>query len=181
MDLKAAHARALAELEQAEAQYRAAQERVRKLEAARDGLEVAIEMYDSGEASDHLSVSTEPDEPSADSAGAHGCLFDQDRDRKASLRRLPGIPDPPAVDGKPTQVEIAFAAVDESGKAITTNGVRDRLSAAGYVLKYDQVRGALSWLEKQDRILRVGPGVWALPTVAAKSPVINGHGVVRSR
>jgi hypothetical protein len=165
MDIKAALARAKAELDDAEAQFKAAQERMRKLEAVRDGLELAVDMYE------------------LDEAGAEG---QEDRDTTEStesgsvqLRRLPGIPDPPAVDGKPAQVDIAYAAVKERGEEIATTAVRVRAADAGYPLKYDQVRGALTWLEKQERIVRVAPGVWALPPAVTNSPMMNGHVVVR--
>jgi len=144
----------------AEAQFQAAQERMRKLEAARDGLELAIDLYDSPEAED-----SEPATPvSADSA--------HDGTGSRIPNRLPGIPDPPAQNGKPSNVDLADAVLNESGKPTPATGVRSRINEAGYPLGYDQVRGALSWLERSGRARRTAPGVWEL--VPADHAALNG-------
>src|ERR1700733_5364241 len=144
MDLKAALARAKAELDEAEAQFLAAQERMSKLEQVRDGIQLAVDLYEVPEPEDHEhALSAEPEEPGGpEDAG------------DTPLRRLPGIPDPPPHDGKPSQVDLARAAMEEFGGRATTNEVRSRVEAAGYFYKYDQIRGALNWLEHKGIVKR---------------------------
>lgn len=170
MDVKAALARAKAELDQARAQFEAAQAKMTRLEAMRDGLQIALEEYDQPEVEGH-------EAESADSYGRaepEGGPSETDEPREPTLDRLPGIPDPPARDGTPSQVDLAWVALNALGSTAKTNQVKARVAAAGYEFRYDQIRGALSWLEHQGRVARTAPGTWAVATVTAPTPTQNG-------
>jgi hypothetical protein len=175
MDLEVALARARAELDEAEANFRAAQERMRKLEAARDGLEIAVEMYGGGRVE-------EPRHQDAPASGPGPAEVAEPRiPGSRSYDRLPGIPDPPS--GTP-KVELASAAIGDllpdRSQNVGTNQIRARIAAAGYDLTYDQVHGALGWLEETHRVTHPGKGLWGLPDEVPETADMNGAAARRS-
>lgn len=166
MDLEAALARARAELDEAEASFRAAQERMRKLEAARDGLEIAVEMY----GGDRVEEPRHQDAPASGPGPAEPRV-----PSGPSYDRLPGIPDPPSDTPK---VALASAAIGDllpdRSQNVGTPQIRARIAAAGYDLTYDQVHGALGWLEETHRVTHPGKGLWGLPDDAPETAALNG-------
>lgn len=165
MDIKAALARAVAELEEAEAQAAAIQERVRELQAIRDGLQLAMDRYDP-EVGDRT-VSSEIDGTTTASEAA------------AETRApLPGIPRANSETGELSQSDLSFAVVTAVGRPVETTEVRNLLNDAGWTFTQEQVRSALTYLFRSERIIRVAQGTWALPKPAAGSgaPALNGTG-----
>jgi hypothetical protein len=78
-------------------------------------------------------------------------------------QNLPGIPEPSKRGVKPSQTDLAFAALHTLARPSLTQEVRERIMAAGYGLSQDQVRNALTWLLRSERVARVAPGTWAIP------------------
>jgi hypothetical protein len=152
MDMRAGLARVTAELTIAEADLRSVQERVDRLRTIREGLLLAVETYekplaDTGGALDQLSVDVDP----AQSA------------EKPTRQDLPGIPAPSTRRRAPSQTDLSLAALRVLGGPASTREIRDRIIAAGYKHKPEQIRSALTWLLTKERVERVAPGTWALP------------------
>lgn len=159
MDMRAALARATAELASAENDLHLAQERVDRLRTIQAGLELAVETYehplaDHGAAVDQLNVRVEPTQTGQEPA----------------RQNLPGISAPSKRGPKPSHTDLAFAALKALQRPAATHEVRERDGAAGYPLSQNQVRNALTWLLRSGRVIRVAPGTWA---IAEETPVPN--------
>jgi hypothetical protein len=158
VDTRTALARAVAELDDAEAKLQVAQARVQELRTIRDGLQLAVERYDkpltdTGAAVDRLSVDKgQPQEAEAPRPASPGT-----RNAARGKRRKKG-------KAEARNTDLALAALKEHGSGPTsTREVLDWTTAHGHTLRYDQVRGALSWLLETGRVERVAPATWMLP------------------
>lgn len=153
MDMRAALARATAELTRAEADLRSAQERVDRLRTIRAGLELAVEAYE---------------KPMVDAAASADDLrvrVDSEQVTERPVRRdLPGIPPPSSRRKPPSFTDLSIASLTDLGRPALTREISDRSIAAGYSkAKPEQTRNALTWLLSKGRVMRVAPGTWALP------------------
>jgi hypothetical protein len=151
MDMEAVLERVLAEFAEATAELEAAQEKVRRLQVMRDGLETAIAEFGGRE---DAMVAT-PEGNAADLVAI-----------------LPGIPQPPESGETLPIVELAKAAMTGLGREAGTNEILERMAAGGYSRTYEQVRGALSWMKKQGKIEHTGPGMWVLPPESQPSDLV---------
>ncbi len=153
MDVRAALARATAELANAEADLRSAQERADRLRTIRAGLELAVETYerpseDTGTGVDQMRVRADPAQPA----------------EKAVRYDLPGIPAPSPRRKQPSYTDLTRAALSDLAGPASTREISDRIVAAGYNKhKPEQIRNALTWLLTKERVKRVAPGTWVLP------------------
>jgi hypothetical protein len=154
MDIDAMIAMATADLAAAEAQYRAAQERMKELETIRDGLTLAKQRYGPTQAS-APAVSME-----AEGGGTAG------------------------PDSEMTQTDRVEGAMKGFVGIATVGEIRERLVAEGHDLSHDQVRNALGYLLRKKRVVRPAPGQWLLPpkdfapaaeTAGASKAGENGH------
>lgn len=150
MDTKAILVRVSADLETARAELHVAEEKVARLEAMHDGLQLAMAEYEaSSDAQD--ATSGEPDK-----------LGETAEDvQKVAGQGLPGLTDR-HVRNEVSHADLSLAALRAIGRPASTNEIRDRMVNAGYLRSREQVRGALSWLLKTGRVKRVAPGTWAL-------------------
>jgi hypothetical protein len=136
MDVDEMMRRASKDLEEAEAQLAAAEGRVAELKTIRDGLRFALQRYGQTQAAE--AVKPKAEEP--------------------TLR--------PARAGKPldgTIGDMVLAVLGDAGRPLATVEVREMINASGRRLNREQVRSALHYLVRKDRISRVGPGLWTLP------------------
>ena len=150
MDVRTALARAVAELEGAEAELRSAQERVNQLRTIRDGLELAVERY----VSDLDGVAgreTERVVPSSDTGGAAGTP-----EHRTVSQAAQSEPE--------SHTEISYDALKSLSGPQSTDEVHGRVVEHGHPLNREQVRNALTYLRKTGRIIRVAPGTWAIPS-----------------
>jgi hypothetical protein len=155
MDIKAVLARAAAELEEAEVQAAAIQARVQDLRAMRDGLQLAMDKYDPADGS--ISATSQVGEIAVAGDGEDGGV------------QLPlGIPTPDSVAGERSQSDLAMDVVSALARPTETVEVRNLLKAAGWNYSQEQVRSALTYLLRTERIIRVAPGTWALPKPAVE-------------
>lgn len=165
MDIRSTYARAVADLEKTEARLQEVQARVNELRAIRDGLKLALERYekpleDQGAAVEHLSV---------ERAQADGTAPRRSTSRTPAKRKR-------RAKGKTVrQTDLALAALKELGEPASTHAVLNSVNATGATgptgqpFTYDQIRGALTWLLRQDKVERPAPATWALPTEEAPS------------
>ena len=153
MDLDEMITKAAADLADAEAQFRAAQERMKELETIRDGLTLAKQRYGA------TSIGVPAARPEAEVASPEGTG-----------------PELPA------QTDLCLMALREFGRTVTVQEVREKLAAAGHELTRDQVRNALGYLLRKKRIVRPAAGQWRVPgpitdvTPAAGTAGVNQAG-----
>lgn len=150
MDVRAALARAIAELAGAEAELRSAQERVDQLRTIRDGLELAVERYVSdqdGVAAREIERAIRPS-CAATAAGA-------------SENGSTASPLAQSESGSP--MEISYDALETLSGPASTDEVHSKAVESGHPLNREQVRNALTYLRKIGRIERVAPGTWVIP------------------
>jgi hypothetical protein len=191
MDLEEMLARATAELEAAEAEYRAAQQRLDDLRTMREGMRLAMERYgpatpenaNSGAAAGQpVNGTAQGSEPTAGAnvkqtahGQAHGVLAAPKRTAASTRRpkRRTARRQKPAAN----QTDICIAALAEFGRAASNAEIRERLSEQGHNFDAEQVRSAFSYLMRRERVVRVQPGVWALAPGPAAPPPSNSHAV----
>ena len=176
MQLDEALERAVSELEDAQAMLRAAQGRVRELETIRDGLQFAVARYDKQPHRDReqMGPADETDQITVD--GGAGPVSAPPGDPEVAdtvpsdPRGADTVPSAPDILGQaphaepPSQSALTLAALKALGGEAATHQVRGRLVAAGYTYDQEQVRNALTYLTRRNRVRRVAPGMWALPT-----------------
>jgi hypothetical protein len=134
MDLDEMIDRAAAEFAVAEAQFRAAQARMKELETIRDGLTLAKQRYGPTQAS-----------APAVTAEAEGGST-------------------PQVDSEVAQTDLVLGAMEGFDGHASVGDIRDRLAATGHELTRDQVRNALGYLLRKKRVVRPAAGQWLLPS-----------------
>lgn len=148
MDLDEMITKAAAELVEAEAQFRAAQERMKELETIRDGLTLAKKHYGSVQASGPA-VRTEADTGS-----------------------LPGA------DYERSQTDLVHDALGTFNGTVQVQDIREALAALGHDLSRDQVRNALGYLLRKGRVVRPVAGQWRLPDpLTDATPAVPAAGV----
>ncbi len=141
--------RATADLTEAEAALAAAEGRVAELQTIRDGLKYALQRYGQAEVA-------EAGKPKADRGEAPAAAV------VSTEKPLTG-----------SYGDMALAVLREAGRPLSTAEVREAINARGQNLNREQVRGAVHYLVRRDRISRVGPGLWILPD-ASKSATSFG-------
>jgi hypothetical protein len=153
MDLEEALQRASVELEEAEAQLRATEARVKELQTIRDGLRFALARYGKRLVHDSDQIVGREQEMVAGKPG---------QDAEMESPRVQGVPLASQVEGS-SQADRTFGALRELGGKAATHEVRGKLVAAGYSYSQEQVRSALTYLMRMDRIKRIAPGMWEIP------------------
>ena len=146
--------RATADLERSEQEYRQMQQR---LEDSRSRVEELRAMRDGA----RKLVERYGDDKSADEGSDLG-----------ELARL-------GVITEVSQTDLCEKELRELGRPATTREMHERLIAAGYTFDFEQVRSALGYLKRKNRVERVGPATWQSPrTREAKSfaPVTDATG-----
>jgi hypothetical protein len=151
--------RATADLEQSEREYRLIQQR---LEDARSRVEELRAMRD----------------------GARMLLErygdDKPPDGGSDLGELSSL----SVITEVSQTDLCEKELRELGRPATTREIHERLSAAGYKFNFEQVRSALGYLKRKDRVERAGPATWQFPRTREAenfAPVTTPNGDERSR
>jgi hypothetical protein len=157
VDLKAAHARALADMEEATAQLEKARERLSELRSMADALERAMELYD-------RPVLVVEGRTEAEALGAIG-ISAVTGTANESLR--PGdilISD----DETPSITNLSLSVLRHLARPASTQEVRETIARVGgrdnlgKDFTQEQVRSALAWLMKSERVVRVSPGTWMI-------------------
>jgi hypothetical protein len=175
MQIQAGLTQVKARLDDAMAELEAAQEKVRRLEVMRDGLELAVTEFESFPAQDETA---DGDREPAEAETRHAVEPVGHEPVEQPRQSLRGIAD--GLTGEVTNTALAEASVTALDRVAMTNEIRARMSAAGYDRSYEQVRGALTWLAKQGRVRHVGAGAWAPPEKAPQhdfTPAISVAGV----
>jgi hypothetical protein len=204
-------AKATAELEVAEADYLAAQQRLNDLRTMQDGLRLAQERYGAtpdeapnreqapAEAANAAGPAIEPapamtgdaassvpsvpkPAPAADAQLPGGAGDEGSRSRTSGRtgrgsKRRPAKRRPPQV----SQTELAAKILREAPDRTGSNAhIRGRMAELGHSFDAEQVRAALAYLKRRERVVSVAPGVWQLveaePAAAAPAlhPMLNG-------
>jgi hypothetical protein len=135
--------RATADLEEAEAQLRAAEGRVMELRTIRDGLRFAVQRYGNMPV---LGTAPTTSESSADSARL--------RDGETEI----------------SQTDRVFNTLEGIGRPAKSHEVHAKVQAAGYDYSFEQVRSALGYLLRKKRIKRVGKALWEVPAAWPSPP-----------
>jgi len=184
MDLRAAHARAVADRDEAHAQVAVAEQslaerrqKADELDAVCAGLERAMEMYDKPP-EERAPVTDRPVAGDADVMPALAQV-----DLSAILR----------AGEDASHTNLAFGALRVSGRPMGTDEIAAVVHRAGYDSSHEQIRSGLTWLLKKGRVVRVAPATWAMPreptqddfTPAAGAAGVstageNGHSTQRS-
>lgn len=167
-DTKAVLARVTADLEVATAELQVAQEKVNRLRVIFEGLQLAVEEYETPPTAHQTTAQKQEDSPESSDR----------RDEELHRPSLPGIPDGSGEGEAVSQVDLAIAALTALRRPASTHEVQEKIAAAGYDRSHEQVRGALTWLLKTHRVVRVAPGTWTLPkTTSQDEPVpLTGGG-----
>jgi len=167
VDLDEMISRATAEIDEAEAQLRAAQARLGELVTIRDRLLRAEQRYAPGGTSPAMSA------PPVAAAPAGTALPASLADASA-LVLVPGQDGGGAQEQEDTeaaqeipQTDLCITALGEFTRPATALQIRDKLAEAGYELTRDQVRSALGYLLRKKRVARTKPGLWRLPRPAS--------------
>jgi hypothetical protein len=162
LDLKAAHARALTDLEEAEEALVTAQQHVSELRSMVDALERAMQLYEPpvlvAEGSTDAKALARSGETSAAHVTANERLHIADILTPGEARSI---------------VNLSFGALRYLARPASTQEVRETIAKAGGKefnggkdFIQEQVRSALAWLMKSERVVRVAPGTWAIPKPA---------------
>jgi hypothetical protein len=78
----------------------------------------------------------------------------------------PAVPDvsgPASYTKPPSQSELALTALRALGGQAATHEIREKIVASGYTYTHEQIRSALTYLMRTQRIRRPSPGMWTLP------------------
>jgi hypothetical protein len=180
VDLKAAHARALADLEEGTAALQKAHERVSELRIMADALERAMQLYDPP-------VVVEEGRTEAEVLGAIGTSTISGTANE-SLR----LGDILISDEDPSITNLSFGVLRRLARPASTQEVRETISRVGGKdfnrgkdYSQDQVRSALSWLMKSERVVRVSPGTWMIRKPAQPqddfTPADESAGVIKDQ
>jgi hypothetical protein len=179
VDLEKMVAQATTDLEAAEAQLHAAQQRVEELRTIRDGLRLGMERYGSAElgSADVHGTATYgvTGASSTVTAGSTRVTVTSARRRRPAKRRPAARRPNPEV----SQTELCITALKDFAKPASTTEIRERLNEGGHQYDAEQIRSALAYLLRRERVVRLGsgvPGVWTLPPAPNGSAAsANGH------
>ena len=165
LDLKAAYARALADVEEADAQQRKAEEALMSarlyaadLRTMVNALERAMELYEQpvlGESQEEAEPPTRTRGTSTTNVAVNKSLSIQDILESGEV---------------PSIVNLSYGGLRHLGRPASTQEVRETIAEIGgrdfndgKDFNQEQVRNALQWLMKSGRVDRVAPGTWAIP------------------
>lgn len=153
MDLDEMLMKSTAELESAEADLLAAQQRVDELRTIQEGIRLAKNRY--GEAQ------PAPQNQSERLAAAETGLSNSKPGAGTSRRRRGR----PARRGHPqvSQSEICLKLLADLARPVSSAEVRELLVEQGHAYDAEQIRSAFAYLFRKGKVVRVEPGVWELP------------------
>jgi hypothetical protein len=153
MDPEEMLSRATAELESAETELRAAQQRVEELRTIKQGIQLAMQRYGHAVTLPTPSLGNDASVPGS---GGGGVLYDS-----STASRLHETTN--HAKSVVTQSDLLVETLKESGRPTTSMEIRQRLRQRGHELTAEQTRGGLAYLLRKERVVRTAMGVWALP------------------
>jgi hypothetical protein len=157
LDIKAAHARALADLEEATAQLEKARERCTELRSMADALERAMQLYDPP-------VVVVEGRTEAETLGAIGISAITGAANESLRLEDILMSDEEA----PSITNLSLGVLRHLARPASTQEVRETIARVGIRdpkgkdFNQEQVRSALAWLMKSERVVRVSPGTWVI-------------------
>ena len=163
MDPEQMLSRATAELEAAEAELRAAQQRVEELRTIQQGIQLAIQRY--GHAVT-LPTPTQGDTAPVPSSGGDG-------GQAAIYAPSSSSPVPSTIIHSTvvvTHSDLCMETLKEFGRPTSSTEIRERLRQRGHEFNAEQTRGTMAYLHRKQRVTRTAPGVWVLREHAAAAP-----------
>jgi hypothetical protein len=152
MDLDDMLTQSTAELESAEADLQAAQQRVDELRTIQEGIRLAKNRY--GQAQASTQGQTAPPAGTTPAASPKTAGSQARRPRRRSPKRG---------HSPVNQSDLCLALLAELGRPVSSTEARNRLAEQGHTYDAEQIRGAFAYLLRKDKIVRVEAGVWALP------------------
>ena len=152
MDLDDMLTQSTAELESAEADLQAAQQRVDELRTIQEGIRLAKNRYG------HVQATTEdetaPPTATATVTSTKTPVSPARRPRRRSAKR--GHP-------QVSQSDLCLGLLGELGRPASSAEVRAQLAEQGHTYDPEQIRAAFAYLLRKEKVVRVEAGVWALP------------------
>lgn len=156
MDLSQIRRTAAANLESAEAELEALQQRVEELRIVVQGLDLAEKLYsDPGVVPPTSDGNKRPDLQIRDRSSAQATSYAIEVKPAAEL----GI----QVKTEIPQSDLCLAALKDFDQPVSSAQIRERLNHQGYEFNAEQIRGAMAYLLRKDRVVRTSPGMWAVP------------------
>jgi hypothetical protein len=152
MDLDDMLAQSTVELESAEADLQAAQQRVEELRTIQEGIRLAKNRYGQAQAATQGQAATLTGTVPSASPKAAGSPARRPRRRPAKRGH-----------SQVNQSDLCLALLAELGRPVSSTEARERLGAQGHIYDAEQIRGAFAYLLRKEKIVRVEAGVWALP------------------
>ena len=155
LDLEQMLSQADAELESAESELQAVQQRVEEIRAIKRGVQLAMQRYGGG---------VTGSSPSTGDAATQASTANGDDFLRTSPQSTPTghsiasliRPDTPHGD-------MCIEILRELKRPASSLEVRDHLVERGHGLDIEQVRNAFQYMLRRRRVVRTKPGVWALP------------------
>ncbi len=154
MDLEEMLGRATAELESAEAELRATQQRVEELRTIQQGVQLAIQRYGHTVTLPTPPLAEAAPVPNSDGDDA-GVANDPSTSSRLQLTVIPAKPDV-------THSDLCMEALREFGRPASSTEIRERLKQRGHQFNAEQTRGTMAYLLRKQRVIRTAPGVWVL-------------------
>jgi hypothetical protein len=152
MDLDDMLSRADNELAAAEAELEAAQQRVAELRTIQQGVRLALQRYGRGSTVVHVPAA-EQTTPGDDATA------------KATSRTPQGIRQAGShPKSEVNQSDLCIETLQEFARPASSAEVRERLRQRGHEYDPEQIRATFAYLLRKERVVRVSPGVWALPS-----------------
>ena len=150
MDLDDMLRRADAELAAAETELQAAQQRVTELRTIQQGVRLALQRYGRGST---VVPAAERATPGEDAAAMATSKTPQSIREAGSHRR-----------SEVNQSDLCIETLEEFARPASSADVRERLRQRGHEYDPEQIRATFAYLLRKERVVRVSPGVWALPS-----------------
>ena len=154
MDLEQMLTRATAELESAEVELQAAQQRVEELRTIQQGIQLAIQRYGHTVAQPAPTVA---DAAVVSNPGDDGARATNDPSMSS---RVPETVVHARSDWRHS--DLCLEALREFGRPASSTEIRERLSQRGHQFTAEQTRGTMAYLLRKQRVVRTAPGVWTL-------------------
>jgi hypothetical protein len=153
LDLEQMLSRADAELESAESELQAIQQRLEELRAIKRGVKLAMQRYGSD------ITGSSPPMRDANQATTNG-----DEAPRSSCESIPaGGLAAPLLSPDAPHGDLCIEVLRVLKRPASSLQVRDHLMQRGRELDAEQVRNAFQYMLKRGRVVRTEPGVWALP------------------
>jgi hypothetical protein len=150
MDLDEMLTQSTAELEAAEADLHAAQQRVDELRTIQEGIRLAKSRY--GQTVTNQQGGPRPAAGQTGLANTKTTSNPTRRRRRSAKRTQP----------QASQSEQCLQLLTEFNRSATNAEVREELANRGYVYDPEQIRAAFAYLLRKQKVMRVAPGEWAL-------------------